>query len=285
MLDIEILPKDFTIDVSPPPRLFRIDTYINTYSDDAIAKTLKINSFLKITEIIYEPERCLHGSQGSEKHFKNWAQLIKTRIIDNFKYLDFNLPLVISAKSPSSHIILVGQLLKTHSYLSFANFNPSNTIWEIWNFNQLQSDIQDIIYFDKQDLMIQKETKCKVVLFFSLNPAYKCDDTRLEQIKKELENENLNPDNHDIVVASLYSSSIKFAKPDHIIKIKKEIINFFNDVNKEYPNHTGFIIVSCLPLPLNFLIGTVLNFQVHKQVTTMENVNGSYKIAWNSSNF
>jgi hypothetical protein len=283
----QILPNDFIIDVSCPPKLIRIDTYINSYSDEAIAKTLNIKSFLKIIEIIYEPERCLHGSQGSEKNFKNWAHLIQTRIIDNFKYIDFNLPIVLSAKSTISHIILVGHLLKTYSYLSFANFNPSKNIWEIWNFNQINhSEIEDYYYFDKQVLTtIQKEKKCKIVLFFSLNPAYECDNTRLEQIKKELQNDNLNPDNQDIVVASLYSMTIKFAKPDDIGKIKKEIRNFLSDVNIEYPNHTGFIIVSCLPLPLNFLIGTLLNFQVHKHVTTMENVNGSYKISWSSINF
>ena len=280
-------PQDKKIDISPPHRLLRIDTYVNAYSDDAIAKTININNFSKITDIIFEPERCLHGSQGSEKNFKTWGQLIQTRIIDYFRYIDFNAPLVISARSTTSHIILVGYLLKTHSYISFANINPSTNIWDIWNFNHSgNSEPQGITYFDKTMLsLVSKETKCKVVLFFSLNPVYKCDESRLDQIKKELEIESLNPENQDIVIASLFSSSMKFAKQEDIITIKKEILNFFSDISITYPNHTGLIIASCLPLPLNFLIGNILNFQVHKQVTTMENVNGSYKIAWSSINF
>ena len=260
--------------------LLRVDAYSDSaYSNAQIAAASEIPSFSFIEEAIQRDDQLKHAD--GVRTWSKWIFAI-TKSIDNIRQSDIR-NIVLFGKAPISLALFIGLEMKHIDNVSFVNRNEVDKRWEVWNIHCVASSSGGQRIFDQPIFEQLNQDDGKIVLFLSLDPARFYDSERTEQISEQL-GASIGPTAERIAgIARLEHRSGRFgAQPDMCSQICSEFIEFIRRAEMTFPKHTGFVVASALPLPLNYLFGTHLNVQTHRSITFVENVNNAYQIAWTS---
>lgn len=258
--------------------LFRFDAFQDCgYTEDDVSRSMGVQQFANVIEAITVDNRT--SQQSNDRFWSTWISALKTKLQSPDLRMARSKKIVLAAKAPISLALFVGLHLK-NSAVAFVNFNPVGRKWDCWDFSDVlrTKGPNPAIFDDAQELSLGQTGR--VVLFLSLDPSRSFGNDRLEQIQSAVQSRGF----QDGVAGVAYLTCKKKTEvdPSMINGLMNELEKFIRFAEECWPKHSGFIVASALPLPLNYLLGTLLNIQTHRSLTFVENVGGVYEIAWTS---
>jgi predicted acylesterase/phospholipase RssA len=259
--------------------LLRVDAYRDSgYSDDAVLHASKVSNIAKVYRAIQREDRVEHSN--NVRPWASWFHSLGTTL-DAFRERNHQ-NMVITGKAPISLMLYTGLHLKHLDQVTFVNQNFQQQKWECWSLQTHQRMVDSDCRLLTPTFEDAGESGGKVVLFFSLDPRRRCTPDHVSQIEAELRGQP-----HSIAgVAQLTCDTNLESRlevsPDMYRQLFDDFFAFIESATARYPNHSGFVIASAMPNPLNYMLGTLLNVQIQRSITFVEHVGGKYEISWST---
>lgn len=229
-----------------------------------IAKTFNIQNY-KEYKLIEDDQQVNYNDDKSQVWKKSFNEMNKK--LSTFHLENNKSNLMLFGTTSISHALYLGRSLQCANRIRFVNFNINTLKYECYELkhNNNKDENKQPLFSEPEFTKFENNKNGYVVLFVTRLQNHTLTTQNLKDIKNDIE-ENI------AGVATLK------AHPDRKMFYEHETFEFYNafydflhnKVYTEFREAKGLIVISSLPLPLNYFMGRCLNRNIFGNMKFLE---------------